>query len=272
MNQNEDSPAKPADGTDEKKENKAAEADVGTEDLSPKSFLTASHSSLADNDSSATLSADEGSHSHNDEVHPHKERTHSHSERNQLDLDVHSSQNDEQRSAHHEKNNSQAELEKMRAAGSRDAMVDAPRASLTPGAGMNPVPNELEYHKGLNSVVPASSTPRLLEASATSMHPYPSVGGVGPLHPGFDAPKNDVQILAKGSSLRVRDLIHSAIERDLQQDRSYTPPSKNSKHSFVHSGYFYSASSSPLLLIGASDYSIDTVSELTCRSATGNCE
>jgi len=29
-------------------------------------------------------------------------------------------------------------------------------------------------------------------------------------------------------------------------------------HSFVHSGYFYSASSSPLLLKGSPDYSIDT--------------
>src|SRR6218665_982211 len=39
-----------------------------------------------------------------------------------------------------------------------------------------------------------------------------------------------------------------------------------------HFGYFYSTSSSPLLLRGAPDYSIDTVSELTRRSATGNCE
>jgi len=36
--------------------------------------------------------------------------------------------------------------------------------------------------------------------------------------------------------------------------------------------YFYSASSSPLLLRGAPDYSIDTVSELTSQSATSNCE
>ena len=35
---------------------------------------------------------------------------------------------------------------------------------------------------------------------------------------------------------------------------------------------FLGASSSPLLLRGAPDYSIDTVSELTRRSATGNCE
>ena len=42
--------------------------------------------------------------------------------------------------------------------------------------------------------------------------------------------------------------------------------------SFFYSGNFYSAFSSPLLLKGAPDYSIDTVSELTRRSATGNCE
>ena len=41
-------------------------------------------------------------------------------------------------------------------------------------------------------------------------------------------------------------------------------------YSFIHSKYFYSASSSPLLLRGATDYSIDSISELTRRSATGN--
>src|SRR6218665_657589 len=41
---------------------------------------------------------------------------------------------------------------------------------------------------------------------------------------------------------------------------------------FIPSGYFYSNSSSPLLLRGAPNYSIDTVLELTCQSATGNCE
>src|SRR6218665_392538 len=34
-------------------------------------------------------------------------------------------------------------------------------------------------------------------------------------------------------------------------------------YSFIHSGHFYSTSSSPLLLRGAPDYSINTVSELT---------
>ena len=33
--------------------------------------------------------------------------------------------------------------------------------------------------------------------------------------------------------------------------------------SFIHLGYFYTISLSPLLLRGAPDYSIDTVSELT---------
>jgi len=34
-------------------------------------------------------------------------------------------------------------------------------------------------------------------------------------------------------------------------------------HSFIHSGYFYRAFSSPLLLRGTPDYSIDAVPELT---------
>src|SRR6218665_1530965 len=38
------------------------------------------------------------------------------------------------------------------------------------------------------------------------------------------------------------------------------------------SGYFYSALSSPLIPRGTPGYSIDAVSELTRRSATGNCE
>src|SRR6218665_1601253 len=46
----------------------------------------------------------------------------------------------------------------------------------------------------------------------------------------------------------------------------------SSIQTFIHSGYYYSASSSPLLLRSAPDYRIDTVSELTCRSATGTCE
>ena len=43
-------------------------------------------------------------------------------------------------------------------------------------------------------------------------------------------------------------------------------------HSFIHSGYSYRVSSSPLLLRGTSDYSIDTVLEFTRLSTTGNCE
>ena len=45
-----------------------------------------------------------------------------------------------------------------------------------------------------------------------------------------------------------------------------------SLRSFIYSGYFYRASSSPLLIRGAPGYSIDTVLGLTCRSATGNYE
>jgi len=41
-------------------------------------------------------------------------------------------------------------------------------------------------------------------------------------------------------------------------------------HSFIHSGYFNSASSSPLLRRGTPTYSIYTASESTRRSATGN--
>ena len=43
-------------------------------------------------------------------------------------------------------------------------------------------------------------------------------------------------------------------------------------NSFIHSGYFYSASSSPLPFRGAPDYNIATVSDLTPRNATGNYE
>src|SRR6218665_1905747 len=37
-------------------------------------------------------------------------------------------------------------------------------------------------------------------------------------------------------------------------------------HSFIHSGHFYSAPSSPLLLRGAPDYSTDTVSEFHAKA------
>ena len=38
------------------------------------------------------------------------------------------------------------------------------------------------------------------------------------------------------------------------------------RHLLIHSGYFYTASSSPLLLRGATDYSLDAVSELTAEA------
>jgi len=37
-------------------------------------------------------------------------------------------------------------------------------------------------------------------------------------------------------------------------------------NSFIHSGYFYNVSSGPLLLRGAPDYIIDTVSKLTRKA------
>jgi len=52
----------------------------------------------------------------------------------------------------------------------------------------------------------------------------------------------------------------------------YQPLNFRYTYSFIHSRYFYSASSSSLLLRGTPDYSIDTVPELTRWSATGNCE
>ena len=39
-------------------------------------------------------------------------------------------------------------------------------------------------------------------------------------------------------------------------------------HSFIHSGHFYSAPSSPLLLRGAPDYSMDTVWEFHAEAHT----
>ena len=46
---------------------------------------------------------------------------------------------------------------------------------------------------------------------------------------------------------------------------------RNERLFFIHSGYFYSAFSSALLLRGAPDYIIDIVTELTRRSDIGNC-
>src|SRR6218665_1251258 len=45
-------------------------------------------------------------------------------------------------------------------------------------------------------------------------------------------------------------------------------PADPAVHSFIHSGHFYSAPSSPLLLRGAPDYSMDTVSEIHAGQAT----
>ena len=54
------------------------------------------------------------------------------------------------------------------------------------------------------------------------------------------------------SALVVRDFVLAGI--NLQYNTT-------DHHTFIHSGHFYSASSSPLLLRGAPDYSTNTVSE-----------
>ena len=47
---------------------------------------------------------------------------------------------------------------------------------------------------------------------------------------------------------------------------------RDSKYSFIHSGHFYSAPSSPLLLGGAPDYSTDTVSEFHAEAHEVSCQ
>src|SRR6218665_712897 len=53
----------------------------------------------------------------------------------------------------------------------------------------------------------------------------------------------------------IHPLPHASLTSELQT------PSTIDVHSFIHSGHFYSAPSSPLLLRGAPGYSTDTVSE-----------
>src|SRR6218665_29970 len=52
---------------------------------------------------------------------------------------------------------------------------------------------------------------------------------------------------------------HTETHKNLMENRFVFVRAKI--HSFIHSGHFYSAPSSPLLLRGAPDYSTDTVSE-----------
>jgi len=56
--------------------------------------------------------------------------------------------------------------------------------------------------------------------------------------------------------------IHTYIHTYNTHTESYT-------YKYIHSGYFYLSSSSPLLLRDAPDEGIDTVSKLTHRNATG---
>ena len=70
--------------------------------------------------------------------------------------------------------------------------------------------------------------------------------------------------------IRTNCLFPPDVDKQSVGGRDLVP--EDSHFSFIHSGYFYSASASPLLLRGAPDNSTDTLSELTHRSATGNCE
>ena len=63
--------------------------------------------------------------------------------------------------------------------------------------------------------------------------------------------------LASSLMKEYADLILSVL-RSGNQEQDWSP---DLIHSFIHSGHFYSAPSSPLLLRGAPDYSTDTVSE-----------
>src|SRR6218665_922909 len=76
-----------------------------------------------------------------------------------------------------------------------------------------------------------------------------------------------------GGSKENRAIKHSlVICNGFNTDYKSSEPLKTLVYPFTHSGYFYSAFSSPLLLRGAPNYSIDTVSKLTRRIATDNCK
>jgi len=54
----------------------------------------------------------------------------------------------------------------------------------------------------------------------------------------------------------------------LKIPNAYRDKTKIFIHSFIHSGHFYSAPLSPLLLRGAPDYSTDTVSEFHAEASS----
>ena len=68
-----------------------------------------------------------------------------------------------------------------------------------------------------------------------------------------------MQLVAEG--LSILKLLNSFIIAILRIPKALSYNSVNIKHSFIHSGHFYSAPSSPLPLRGAPDYSTNTVSE-----------
>jgi len=81
----------------------------------------------------------------------------------------------------------------------------------------------------------------------------------------FSHTASDIKSEAVGVSLAVKvNLNHVKHHLNLAICRM---PYHLTRNSFIHSGYFYSTSSSPLILRFTPDYSIDTVSELTRQSA-----
>lgn len=225
MNQNEGTAVKQNEWMDGKKEGRA-EVDVAAEVLSPKSFLTASHSSLhsiADNDSSATLSADEGSHA--DDVNSHRETLHPHGERHRQHSESHASRTDDRRPPQQQQQDgktSQADPGKPLATDSAEAVGEASHSALLPNEGISLISSDADFRRNLNLSIAETG----LRISETSK-PVLMSGLSGAVHPGFEVANSDVMGFGKGGMPRVRDLIRGAIKQNLR-DRSSSPPSKSS--------------------------------------------
>src|SRR6218665_2027110 len=76
----------------------------------------------------------------------------------------------------------------------------------------------------------------------------------------------------------IHTFLHACINSYIKASPSHYPINhrqwENDIHSFIHSGYFFSASLNPLLGYSEalSNTAIDTVSKFTRRSATCNCK
>ena len=84
---------------------------------------------------------------------------------------------------------------------------------------------------------------------------------------------NEDESGAGGGSVFVarEDLVQALVSLGVTRNAALRV-SKLYLYSLIHFGYFYSTSSNPLLLRSATNHSIDTVAELTRRSATINYE